>query len=64
MRFFTEVLKFISLATTAECLAKIRINPKTLNFEEDFTKYNVIFHGQNVVVKVPPYIPSNEGFDA
>ena len=40
----------------------IKINPSTRMFVDDYGR-TVIFHGVNVVVKQPPYIPITTEFD-
>lgn len=41
----------------------ITVDPSTRSIRDQFGR-NVIFHGVNVVYKIPPYIPSQEEFDA
>ena len=43
--------------------ATIKIDPETRTFRDDNGRAR-IFHGQNVVVKLPPYIPVTDKFDA
>ena len=38
------------------------IDPVTRTFRDEFNRTR-IFHGQNVVVKLPPYIPTQGSFD-
>ena len=39
---------------------KIHINPGTRMFEDSFGR-SVLFHGVNIVYKIPPYLPTLEG---
>ncbi len=41
---------------------KISIDPKTRQFKDGYGR-SIIFHGVNMVYKIPPYIPLNETFD-
>jgi endoglycosylceramidase len=41
----------------------ITVDPATRSIRDQFGR-SVIFHGVNVVYKIPPYIPSQEEFDA
>ena len=41
---------------------KISLNNKSSHFIDEFNR-TVIFHGVNVVVKIPPYIPKTDKFD-
>jgi TctA family transporter len=43
-------------------LASITIDPSTRTFRDEFNRAR-IFHGQNVVMKLPPYIPITDKFD-
>ena len=51
------VLLFCFLAAES-----IKMNPDTRMFVDDYGR-TVLFHGVNVVVKQPPYIPITVGFD-
>ena len=42
---------------------KISLNNKSSHFIDEFNR-TVIFHGVNVVVKIPPYIPKTDKFAA
>jgi endoglycosylceramidase len=42
--------------------AEITIDPSTKMFRDDEGRAR-IFHGQNVVVKLPPYLPTTDKFD-
>jgi endoglycosylceramidase len=57
---------FTSMALTGAMLgysnAEIIIDPDTRTFRDEFGRAR-IFHGQNVVVKLPPYFPTTDKFD-
>jgi hypothetical protein len=57
-------MKSIVLAmVAAACAAStVKIDVETRTFR-DFSGRARIFHGQNVVVKLPPYFPTTETFD-
>lgn len=42
--------------------ARITIDPTTRTFRDEFNRSR-IFHGQNVVVKLPNYLPTDGTFD-
>ena len=50
-------------ATLATQLPRVAIDTETLNFVEAQSGQRIVFHGQNVVVKVPPFIPQRQPFD-
>jgi endoglycosylceramidase len=52
-----KIYFFLALA-----ISKITIDPSTRTFRDEFNRAR-IFHGQNVVVKLPPYIPITDRFD-
>lgn len=56
--FFNAVL----ICVFFQACINIKIDKETRNFVDEFGR-KIIFHGVNVVVKLPPYIPSLEGFD-
>ena len=43
-------------------MANITIDPETRTYRDEFNRAR-IFHGQNVVMKLPPYIPLTDKFD-
>ena len=51
------------LSILGSLTAKITIDPETRTFRDEKGRAR-IFHGQNVVVKLPPYIPDVDTFDA
>mmetsp|Transcript_28885 Transcript_28885/g.5232 ORF Transcript_28885/g.5232 Transcript_28885/m.5232 type:complete len:95 (-) Transcript_28885:1636-1920(-) len=51
---------FVALLTLVN---SIHVNPNTRMLEDNFNR-TVIFHGTNVVVKVPPFIPITSHFDS
>ena len=50
------------LAMQATALDQVTVNPETRMFEDPEGR-TLIFHGQNVVYKTDPYIPSDGDFD-
>mmetsp|Transcript_44313 Transcript_44313/g.60113 ORF Transcript_44313/g.60113 Transcript_44313/m.60113 type:complete len:332 (+) Transcript_44313:61-1056(+) len=59
MRFTTTIAAAMVMAASQ---AKITIDPATRTFRDDQNRH-VIMHGQNVVVKLPNYLPTTESFD-
>ena len=57
--FVSYLLTGVSLAVQ---LPKMSIDRDSLNFVDETGRIQV-FHGVNVVVKIPPYIPAREPFD-
>jgi hypothetical protein len=54
---------FILGLLAAACTATtIKIDAETRNFRDAAGRAR-IFHGQNIVVKLPPYIPTQDAFD-
>jgi hypothetical protein len=51
-----------ALALFSFVSAKITIDPHTRTFRDEFNRAR-IFHGQNVAVKLPPYLPITDKFD-
>lgn len=39
-----------------------KVDPETTHFIDDFGRFS-LFHGVNVVVKIPPYLPTTDSFD-
>eukprot|EP01096_Ripella_sp_DP13-Kostka_P014216 TRINITY_DN634_c0_g1_i4.p1 TRINITY_DN634_c0_g1~~TRINITY_DN634_c0_g1_i4.p1 ORF type:complete len:536 (-),score=168.48 TRINITY_DN634_c0_g1_i4:53-1615(-) len=54
-------LLFLALVVTSVLANNIVVNPKTLDFVDSYGR-TVLFHGVNVVYKVPPYYPNLEKF--
>lgn len=52
---------FISILLSIS-LSQITIDPETRTYRDEFGRAR-IFHGQNVVVKLPPYLPILDKFD-
>jgi len=50
------------LTAAAVATQKFTIDPETRTFRDEFGRAR-IFHGQNVVVKLPPYLPTQDAFD-
>ncbi len=52
----------LALFSLSEVGCQITINPATKMMQDKYNR-TVIFHGVNVVYKVPPYVPSYNGFN-
>ena len=57
--FVSYLLAGVSLAVQ---LPKMTIDKDSLSFVDSTGRVQV-FHGQNIVVKIPPYLPPREPFD-
>ena len=60
MKFTSFAAMALLGATTAN--ARITIDPVTRTFRDENNRAR-IFHGQNVVVKLPGYLPTDGAFD-
>ena len=61
------MLKFGSIASAiltlpTHALSQVTVNPDIRMFQDPYGRA-LIFHGQNVVYKTDPYIPSDGEFD-
>ena len=52
----------MALLWAASAASKLHIDVNTRTFRDEFGRAR-IFHGQNVVVKLPPYLPTQDAFD-
>jgi aryl-phospho-beta-D-glucosidase BglC (GH1 family) len=55
-------MKALSMLAAVAAGSKITIDSATRTFRDEFNRAR-IFHGFNVVVKLPPYLPTQGAFD-
>ncbi len=55
------LISLLLLATLAYSQTEVQVESKSRSFKDSFGR-QVIFHGVNMVPKVAPYLPTNNGF--